>query len=373
MKHLLPLLVLTGLLLPRGSQGAVVFGDDRELLNIGSHSSYRAWTVEDDLTGESRVVRQFTSRATGTFDLGPDVDLVFYTSGGFSQDRAAEVAELSGLGDTKLKGYLHAFRRRVVFSAGVNVPTGQTQLSEEQIRVGTAISPHVLGFRMKNYGGGLDVDLGVASGFELTPRITVGGGISTLLRGAYDLDQLSEYKPANEIALTAGADFKLAPTRHVTADLVYRIFGEDELGGAASFQEGAQIELNLVASLHGERWGLDAVLKDIIKADNELLLALPPGADNRVGNGNNLWLSVHPRYQGNAFWAVKGLVDYVSANQSQQQETSAWALGLGIGGEFRLTPVAILDVRVSRLTGGSEDDSLTLSGLDTVFSLRWQY
>lgn len=362
------------MLLVAGSEARadVMFGADRELLAATSQNSYREWKIEDTGAGESRVIRQAVSRLSSTFALGETADLLLYTSGGFSQERSLENRDLSGLADLKLKGYVHAWQRRLVFGLGVNLPTGQTALSEEEVRVATLLAPHVLGFRLRNYGSGFDVDLGVAAGGSLGPSITVGGGVNALLRGAYDLDESTEYGPGNEFALTLGIDAR-GEGLAGTVDVVYRMFAADEVDGSESFQEGDQIEISALAAIRGQRWGLDVLLKDVIKADNEFLTTLPPGLDNRVANGNNLWFDVSPRYQPSERWALKALFDLVMVEQSQQQDTSAWAVGFGLGAEARLTSEAIAEVRLARLTGGSEDDSLDLSGWDTMLAFRWQY
>jgi hypothetical protein len=350
----------------------VLFGHDREILAATSQNSYRLWKIEDTTTGESRVVRQAASRLSSTFVLGENVDLLLYTSGGFSQERAVQNIDLSGLADVKLKGYWHVWQRRLVLGMGFNLPTGRTHLNEDEVRVATLIAPNVLGFRLRNYGSGLDLDLGMAVGGSLGGSVTVGGGISGLVRGSYDLDEVSKYRPGNELALTAGIDARRQSLAG-TLDLVYRIFGADQVDGTDSFQEGDQLEITAVAALRGERWGADATLKDVVKADNQFLTTLPPGLDNRVANGNNLWLDLAPRYQPVDRWVMKALFDVVLVAQSQQQDTSASAYGLGIGSEVRLTPEAIADLRLTRLWGGSQDNTLDLSGWDTTLALRWQY
>ncbi len=369
----LAMLVLTaGLVKPGFAPAAVLFGDDRELLTIQNQMSFRSWRVTDNDTNQARTVRQASNRLLSSFTLGPSADLVFYGSAAVSQDRAASVAELDGLGDAKLKGFVHAWQRRLILSAGVNLPTGQTALEENEIRAAAAVAPHVFGFRMKNYGGGFDLDLGAAVGFDAKENVTVGGGASFLLRGEYDLDQVSQYKPGSEIALTAGADVRTDRSR-TTLDAVVRVFMTDQIDGTDSFEEGTQFEFNLVTSFQGATWGVDLGVKDIVKLDNELLTVTSPGEDNRVSNGNNLWLSATPRYQPNEDFAILFPFDLIAVNQSQQQNTSAWAAGFGLGLEGRLTPVAIIQARVAKLTGGSENDVVDISGWDGVISLRWQY
>lgn len=348
----------------------VTFGDERESFAASGQQSYRTWTIEDATTGQKRTLRQFASRWHATFETSDVTELVFYTSGGFSQDRAADVAEISGLSDVKLKGFYHAAQDQLLFGLGVNLPTGQTNLDDEQVRAANAISPNVLGFRQRRYGEGFDLDLSVAAGRHIGETVTLGGGVSFLHKGPYDLDDTSEYDPGSELALTVGADFQ-RETVAASGDVVYRLFSKDKLDEADSFEEGAQIELNLRGYLRGERWGLDAWVRDVIKDDNEVL-GVPLGTDSRVENGNNLWFGVSPSYQPSDVVAVKGLLDYVAVEQSQQQTTGAWALGIGAGVDVQLRPFAIVEARVQKLTGNSEDDSVDLSGWDGVLALRWQ-
>lgn len=359
-------------LLPTAAVAGVVFPDAREHFVISSQNTYRVWTIEDNETGETRTVRQAASRLSSTFEIQEDLDLVLYTSGGASQDRAADTAQLGGLADVKLKGFLHAWRRQLLLSVGVNLPTGRTALSEEEIRVAQAISPTVLGFRMREYGRGLDADFGAALGRSLTPTATVGVGANVLVRGKYDLDEVTEYAPGSEVAVTAGIDWR-SPRSVLTFDLVYRAFGTDQQNGQDSYDDGNQLELTGVYLLRRPRWGLDLAVKNIVKAESELIVSPSPPTDTRVENGLNWWFTVVPRYQPSSIVELVGMVDLVAIDQSQMQATSAWALDLGLGCDVRLTSVAILEARLARLTGGSENDVLDLSGWDTGLTFRWQY
>lgn len=349
-----------------------VFGDARDWLSATNENSYRTWTVEVEGEG-SYEARQVSSRLFSTLSLAQNFDLVIGTAAGWSQDRRVENSALDSIGDVKAKGFLYALERRLLLSAGINLPTGSTSLNEEEVRALQAIQPTVLGFRMREYGRGFGLDLGAALGHDVTPRMTVGGGIGYLYAGEYDLDQTAAFQPGGEFTFTLGTTYNGVNARG-GADVVYRIFGTDQTNGADSFEEGAQLELTARGSVRNGRAGLDLLVRNVIKDDNTVIVegATSGAGENVVENGNTLWLYAVPRFDVRPWLSFKGLFDLVNASQSQQQSTSAWAAGFGLGLEVRMSPVAILDVRAQKLTGKSEDDRVDLSGWDAVLAIRWQ-
>ena len=363
--------ILAIMLVWAGSAAAAVqFPDDRELLNFGLQVSYRSWNIEDQTTGDKTTVRQFATRALTTVDVHRSVDLVVYGSGGFSQDRRDVVSEISGLADTKLKAYGYAWDDQLVFGLGVNIPTGVTALDDGQVKAVQAVSPNVLGFRMRNYGNGTDLDLSVSLGHDLGRGWTVGGGLSYLLRGEYDLDPRTVYGPGNEFAATAGADWRRGRLL-LSLDSLYRDFGTDTVADAGSFADGSQFETTIRALWREKSWGAEAYLRHIYKQESEYTW-IPPANDTRVDNGNNLWFSIIPYYQFNETVAVRAVLDYVTVDQALQQPLGAWTLGYGAGVDVRLTPHAILDLQATRLDGRSNDDTIKMSGFDVLMTIRWQ-
>lgn len=368
----LPLLVLAVSMVWTGTATADVrFPDDRELVNFGLQHSFKSWTIEDETSGDEVTVRQFATRLKATVDVHPDVDLVVYTAGGFSQDRRGVVSEISGLADTKIKAYGFAWEDQLVLSLGVNIPTGVTSLDDEDVKAVQAVSPNVLGFRMKDYGGGTDLDLATSVGFDLGHGWTVGGGLSYLFRGEYDLDTRSTYGPGNEFSITAGSDWRRGRLL-LSLDTLYRGFGKDSLGSSGTFSNGDQFETSARALWRKESWGTHVFLRHIYKQDGEFTWDRP-ASETRVDNGHNLWFAFSPYYQPNGVVSLRALIDYVTVEQSQQQARGAWSLGYGCGVDVRLTPRAILEVRSTRLVGRNEDSTVKMSGFDSMVTVRWQY
>jgi len=371
---LLLLVILASVLMQAPAvRASVRFGDDRELLLINNINTYRSWNIEDKVTGESRTIRQLAIRLFGNFDIGETTDLVFYSSGGVSQNREEEVSEISGLADTKLKLFQQAWDRRALLGLGVNLPTGQTSLSDAELKASTSVAPNVLGFPMKRYGEGLDLDASVALGFEVGPGWAVGGGADYLFKGPYDLDPLTEYDPGDEYAVNLGADYR-TDSWISTLDFVFRGYGTDKMNGMDSYADGNQLEFTLRSTWRKGKWGWDLSLRDVYKLESTIITSTgTPGSDTRVDNGNNLWLSLYPMYQPADKLVLRLIFDFVSVDQAVQQPVGAWAVDLGLGLEARLNDVTILDLRAAWLTGGDETGDLELSGLDGMIALRWQY
>jgi len=353
------------------AQGQVGFLEDRERVGIDLRQSFRSWTIDDEVTGESVEIRQFAARARATVDVVKNVDLTVYTAGGYSQDRRDVINEIAGLTDAKLKAYGYFWDDQLVASMGVNIPTGITALTDEEVTAVQAVSPNILGFTMKNYGGGTDLDLGLAVGRDLGRGWAVGGGASILVQGSYDLDSRSEYDPGAEIAVTAGADWRARGVL-VSLDCLYRMFGDDQLDDAGSFADGNQFETTLRGAWQATSWGVAGNLRHVLKQDSEFDWARP-ASENRVENGHNIWMTLNPYYRLHDAVDLKGILEYATVEQSQQQATGAWALGFGGGLDVRLTPRAIVAVQAVRLTGSNDDGTLDLSGFGGMLTVRWQY
>jgi len=366
------LLVLTlALVAPAITSADVGFPDDREIFGLGLQLSYRNWTIDDEVADDQVVVRQFATRLKGTVDVTKMIDLVVYTAGGFSQDRRETVSEISGLADTKLKAYGYAWNDQLLLGLGVNLPTGITALDDEEVRAVQSVSTNVLGFRMKDYGRGTDVDLSASLGFDVGRGWTVGGGLSYLVRGEYDLDTRTSYAPGNEFAATAGADWRNDQWLF-SLDSLYRNFGQDTVSGDGTFADGDQLETTARVTWRPSKWGGHFSLRHIFKQDSEYHWDLP-ASDTRVDNGNNIWLTLTPYYQFSESVSVRALVDYVTVEQAMQQAMGAWSLGYGAGVDVRLHDRAIMDLRATKLVGRNEDDTIKLSGFDVVLTLMWQF
>jgi len=249
----------------------------RPELGLRTGGAVRSWTVEED--GEEIHVDQvtFPLLLTAPF-LEESLHLTLYTSGALSDYELSESASLSGLSDTSIRGSYRMENDRVLLIGGFSLPTGPTDLSDDEVRVSRAVSNQVLGFRTNRYGAGFDLFGNVLFAWPLGSRYSAGGAIGFARRGAFDYapdaaSGLGEVDPGDEFFLSAGGSYlgrQEGRALSLNLDLTYRLFGSDRVEGTEVFAEGNQIELLAAGALDTERWRLSARLHSAFKSDNSL-------------------------------------------------------------------------------------------------------
>ena len=231
--------------------------------------SYRTWTVESDSV--EVIVSQFHLPAVGSLALGENVDLVIstaYASSDLEPDGESSLSLASAAG-VKGQLFVRLLGNRLMLQGGVNVPTGGTALDLDELSVVQALSSPLLGFRLKHYGEGFNVGGGAALALPLGESATFGLGGGFVQRGAYEFVEGDEdYQPGTEISGSTGLDFNRGGAPVLRLDATYRMFGEDELGDEAIFEEGDQLELQASASTVPAPFGASARVRSVIKDDN---------------------------------------------------------------------------------------------------------
>ncbi|NNF08555.1 MAG: hypothetical protein HKN21_17470, partial [Candidatus Eisenbacteria bacterium] len=214
---------------------------------------------------------------------------------------------------------------RFMVHAGVNAPAGKTGLSPEELSIAQALAHPLLGFTLKQYGRGLDLNGGIALAIPLSEAVNFGLGAGFLSAGDYTLLQdEAKYKPGAQISVSGGLDVVPTESNNIARfDVTYRLFGTDELGGNGIFEEGDQIEAQVLGQTRNESFVLSGSGRAVFKQDNTILT---PGGDD-VSN-----LSEKP----GTSYDVKAAIE--------KPFSSTFALGLqGEGRFFRGSDVSGLD------------------------------
>lgn len=231
--------------------------------------SYRTWTIEVDSV--EATVSQFHLPVVGSLALSENLDLVISTAYASSDLEPEGGSSLSLASASGVKGqlFVRLLGNRLLLQGGVNVPTGGTALDLDELTVVQALSSPLLGFRLKHYGEGFNVGGGAAIALPLGESATLGLGGGFVQRGAYEFVEGDEdYQPGTEISGSTGLDFNREGVPVLRLDATYRMFGEDELGEEAIFEEGDQIELQASASTVPAPLAARARVRAVIKDDN---------------------------------------------------------------------------------------------------------
>lgn len=144
-------------------------------------------------------------------------------------------SSISGITDTQVRGNYVLGNDFVVLTAGVNLPTGTSTVTQQQQLAGGLIGSDFLAFPISSMGTGF----GGTGGLALARPIgdwNLGLGLSARRSARYDPfaatgGQALHYQPGNEYRVRAGVDRALG-TGRASLGFTYSTFGNDNLAGS---------------------------------------------------------------------------------------------------------------------------------------------
>ncbi len=270
-----------------------------------------------------------------------------------------DMATVSGLTDTRFSvNYRYELgRARVMTSLGLNLPSGQRELSPDEFVTAFFISQDTYRFQVPSFGQGLNWSPGVVLAMPVSEAVVVGLGFMYQGRGAYrPLETFGDYNPSDEIVLTGGFDLRLATTTFFSTDLTYTVYQTDQLDDRDVFAAGDKL---VASGQFRHLFGLNEFWlfgRYRTRAENEVIVAgqLRPEPDKSLPDNaefmSHLSLRVHRAVQ------VRLLAEGRFFEASAQREALAiW--GLGVAPELLLSRRLRVPLRVRTFFGD-------ISGLD---------
>ncbi len=241
---------------------------------------YRAWTLTGQESDSEVTVSQFWTPIHVSVPVRNNSELILSTSAAFSSrdHRAEGDLSMSGNTDLRLELFTSLPGDRVLIHAGLNLPAGKNLETAEDLTLIRALAHPLLGFRVAEYGRGLDGNLGAALAFRLGSRLRLALGAGYIYRGSYQiLEEGDTYHPGSELSLSAGLDRPLGPAGgELRIDLTARFYGHDELENEPIFEEGDELELQLQGQAHLGDVRLDALGIAAWKKDHRSRTASAP-------------------------------------------------------------------------------------------------
>jgi hypothetical protein len=138
-------------------------------------------------------------------------------------------SSISGLTDTQVRANFRAGDRQLVFTIGINLPTGQYEVPEEQQEAAGQIGNDFLNYPISSMGNGLAGTGGVA---YAVPAGVWNIGTGASVRKSTEFAAFSvaasevRFTPADEYRLSVSADRPLGDGE-LNVGLTYSVFGED--------------------------------------------------------------------------------------------------------------------------------------------------
>lgn len=209
---------------------------------------YCTWSVKEE-AGESNI-DQFALPVLVQSRLHADLGFSYlFTVASSSLDFDGGGGDLSGITDGKLGLTYLLPDRRFSVGLGLRIPTGESELDPGEEAVARVLNDRILGFRVKRYGEGTDVEMRGAYATTLGARTAVAAAVSYLLKGDFTILDPSSggestYGPGDEFSV-AGELSTRAGGRELNGRLRLATYGRDQLDGVDEIEEATEFEIGL--------------------------------------------------------------------------------------------------------------------------------
>ena len=272
-----------------------------------------------------------------TFDVGTSYARARVTTG-------SAISEISGLTDTQLRGNLTLGTDFVVLTGGVNLPTGQSTVSLDQLTAAGRIGSDFLAFPISNMGTGLATTGGIAIARPIGSW-NIGFGGAFRRSSAYEPfnvpgDTPLRFQPGNEVRARIGVDRGVGNGR-VTLGVTYSAFADDAAGNSV-YNTGNRVIAQTIISQQVA--GADVTLAgyNVFRAPGTYASGEPAGREN-IANGyvgigfSLLGQYLEPSVEGRHWYQVippagSGSTATLERSQSSYLGTAALRTRFTLGG-----------------------------------------
>jgi len=288
---------------------------------------------------------------------------------------------LNGLTDTRLgASYLFA-GETMLATAGINLPTGKTELDTVGQAVAQVIPLHALGLRTTYFGGGLDLSAGLSAAFTMNDWV-FGVGAGFVHTGTFKpLQNSGDYNPGDEISLTAGLDRSFGEESKLLADFTYTLYTTDTSQDADDFKSGPRLLFEARYYFPLQNFDMVVMLRDRIKGKNKTS-QVDPATDiakfrEEAANshGNELDIIAQGGYALSEKTSIEGLLQVKIYSANESKEKGATIFGIGGGWRHQLTSILHLDADAKFSFGSlkSQGESTGITGFELHGGIIYQF
>jgi hypothetical protein len=312
-------------------------------LEVETGATYNGWRGSDGSHGSQFTVPVRISGALGDFSA---TLLTAYAYTGTDDDRGLDET-VGTLLDTKVGGTYALVRKLPVdllFGLDLNVPTGKTDLSRDELRLSDSLDPELVSVTTLGEGFNVNPTLTLA---KVWGSVGAGLGFGYLWRGSYDASStLQDFDPGDLANLTGELRWAFAPDWEGRVLGKYARYGRDHLDGEETFREGDFASLLLGVRRTADRWGTALTLQGIYRGKSEILDGSGDlGTEDENSHGTEYRGTVTFQYSPTASTglttSLAGL--FVTHNGYSDSESryvgSRKKVSLTLGGSHRFTPV----------------------------------
>jgi hypothetical protein len=152
---------------------------------------------------------------------------------------------LSGITDTELRLTFATPRDRVRITAVALLPTGQTELTAEEMDVAGTIAADLLPFAIANWGTGGGIGMSAATALPLGAATTLGFAGGYVVARRYEPVSATRfaYRPGNQLHVRAALDHSIGTSAKAALQFTWQQYGTDEAAGSNLYQAGDRMQV----------------------------------------------------------------------------------------------------------------------------------
>lgn len=340
--------------------------------SVQIHALFQSWKIADS-AGE-KTIDQWTVPITGVIPLRNDFELLFYAAGSAnSLDANVTDYDLNGVSDVRLQVHRSFSEDRFIFGAGVNLPTGKSDLDfAVDTTIINQLSENFLSFPLRRFGQGFGFNVmgGVAGQLG---EFNASAGAMYEFTGEFDPYQdQGSYNPGNLFTTTVSLS-RVFDKLALSGNLLLTFYGADRFDDKKVFEQNTRVSLRLGSSYTQKAYRANLSAGYLLR-----------GRNTRYGGNETIVEQL--QLFGNEF-SVRGSLEFRLANGWEagpaaemrfvagDERTGASRFGsseiYGFGGSVRKSISGGLNVLANGLyhTGSADDNKLDVSGLSFSLSL----
>ena len=273
---------------------------------------------------------------------------------------------LSGPTDSKLSLTYYVPDSRFSVGAGLRVPTGESELDGGEENVARVLIDRMLGFHVKRYGEGTDLELRAGFADARGPEFAYAAGVSYLFKGSFDVrfqagDGLASYDPGNELSAFGAARMRLG-ARRLDASVRLISFSVDRRDGNEELEEGRQLSLTGGLTQEMLRGTAEVLAEGVLKDDTVVFGGGEELSPIRDVGGNILRLSGGFRGRLDRRTALGGRVSLSWFGETDAGTGDGFLFEAGPSFKRTLGQGLALRAEWLLLTGNAEQNTIDLGG-----------
>ncbi len=343
-----------------------------QIVSVSPKFLFQSWEINEG--GVKKTISQFVTPVAVVMPVSANFDLILASSNATTSFDNGTSYNLNGLTDGKIRVLYRMANSKILVNAGINIPSGKNAFNQNEGIVAAEIAEPVLGFHVRSFGKGFNVDLGLAYAHRLRDNLFLGIGFGYLANGEYKFssNQTNKFKPGNELSMTLGLDIR-GEKLFLRGDLLYRSFATDKMQNQNIFKQGSQIELEGLCQVRMNRFALVISARNVIKSSNKMISGGRTVLADRDFIGSSFWGQSNLVYNLNNTTSIIGNLSLRRFGDSDIQMGNATIISSGVGLQYKLSEMLLLHGNADYLTGDAENGRIDLSGTEIYMGAIFKY